>query len=426
MNRPATRPTRKRSFDSSKQNERVLIGSALLDLSVTDRLPDIRQEHFADPVLGKLWTMARELNDGGHKSDIVLIRGEIEKRGIEIPSADLLKLFSEVPSTAHARFYADNVSEAARLRAIGEIVTDAANSIQDATRNSSSILADLDGRLETLRAGAASEKCQSIGETARQIVADLDKPASQIMAATGLYLLDDTLGGLRAGEMVVIAARPGCGKSSLAMQTALHNAEKGRPVLFVSLEMTARELVARTLAGDARISATHLRLGDIEQGERKELEQAANRVLPFPLTIADPASASLAYIRAVARSHKARGGLSLLVIDYLSLIQPADRRQQRWEQVSDISRSIKRLAKELACPIIALQQLNRDAADKAPQLSHLRESGSIEQDADSVVLLHLTGKQSDQIDAQIIVAKNRHGQTGKIKAVFDATRTRFE
>jgi replicative DNA helicase len=251
---------------------------------------------------------------------------------------------------------------------------------------------------------------------------------------TGLAKLDEAMGAMLPGEMVVIAARPGQGKSALGVQIAMHAAERGRPGLIVSLEMRDTELVKRKLCEFAELDSRDVRSGRLSDEHRQQLHDAAQQLTDLPLRLWSPPSATLADIRAVARRAKAKGGLQLLVVDYLGLVRPGseDRRLPRFEQVQNISAGLKSLSKELNLPVISLCQLNREADQSAPRLSHLRESGAIEQDADLVIFLHhpespahIAGEQPYAQTVNVIVAKHRHGQVGKVSLLWHPRETRF-
>jgi replicative DNA helicase len=223
------------------------------------------------------------------------------------------------------------------------------------------------------------------------------------------------------GELVILAARPGVGKTTLGMQIALHNARKSRPTLFASLEMTADELASRLASGLTGINIRKLRGASISAPQIEQITAVGDDLLQSPLRIWSPPSTTLQRLRAVAKCEAGGYGLSLLVVDYLGLIKATDGRKPRYEQVGEISAGLKALAKELSIPVLALCQLNREADGELPRLSHLRDSGSIEQDADVVMFIHRTP------DAcKLIVAKHRHGMTDEYTVKFNPSESRFE
>jgi replicative DNA helicase len=216
------------------------------------------------------------------------------------------------------------------------------------------------------------------------------------------------------------------GKTSFALQVALHQASKGRPTTFVSLEMTGRELASRHIVTRTGIETRRLRSGELQLLDLQEIDQVASDAAKLAMRIWSPHQATVAQIRGVAKRDAATAGLSLLVVDYIGLVRPTDPRRPRHEQVSMVSAALKSVAKELQIPVLALCQLNRES-DKTkraePKLSHLRESGSIEQDADIVLLLHRRDNHDGQ--TKLIIAKHRHADTGALMLTWDAVRTSF-
>lgn len=261
-------------------------------------------------------------------------------------------------------------------------------------------------------------------------------PVGQVGLSTALRDLDDITGGLHPGQLVVIAARPGVGKSALGLDLARAAAvEQHVPALLVSLEMTAREIVQRLLSAEMQIELGHLR-GGLSEGEKADLAGRGDELAQLaaaPLWFADKPNQTLAEIRSTARRLHRQIGLGLLVVDYLQLIPAGTGRvENRQVQVAELSRGLKLLAKELGIPVVAMSQLNRASearADKRPQLSDLRESGAIEQDADVVILIHreeLSDPSSSRLgEADLIIAKHRNGPTGVVLTAFQGHFSRF-
>jgi replicative DNA helicase len=255
---------------------------------------------------------------------------------------------------------------------------------------------------------------------------------------SGFKELDNLLGGLHGSELIIIAARPSMGKTAFALNIAEHvSIEIKRPVLFISLEMAAIELTERMLCSLARVNGHRLRNGTLRTEDRKRLITKAGQINSAKLFIDDSHSQSISEIAATARRIKRKvGDLGLIVIDYLQLIEPDNSQDPRQEQVAKIARRLKGLAKELKVPVVCLAQLNRqaeDSRDHRPKLSHLRESGAIEQDADVVMFVHRkdyykAGDETDQENegkAQIIVAKQRNGPIGDVDLAWQKEFTRF-
>jgi replicative DNA helicase len=397
-------------------NEEALIGSLLLAPTKIDQLNGLNADSFFDPQLGKLFEIMRDRHNQSHPNDIVLLTPIAKQIGIS--AARLGTLFSNVPHASHARYYGDNVVEASRLRNLTHVSEKLLKAINDPTKTSDAILSDLEAFIEAMRK-SSQVNVVSLADAGRELVREIESSRkNHPTVCWGLSAIDQSFGGMRPGEMFVLAARPGVGKTALAMQTAIANSRLGRGVLFVSLEMRAEELAGRYFSSDANIDSRDVREGKITDRQLSAINSSISQVADYPLTIWAPSQATIGDIRGVAR---AQDELSLIVIDYLSLVSHRDSRRDPYQQVADNSRSIKRLAKELAVPILCLQQLNREADGHRPRLSNLRDSGSIEQDADCVAFLNPL----DDDQVEFIVAKNRHGSQGGLTLRFDGARTRF-
>jgi replicative DNA helicase len=398
--------------------EEKLIGSILLNPKALDRLGKLSADTFCDSELGRLFVTLRERHENNLPiNDMGLLVPVIRQAGIKIDTARLATLFTEAHGH-HAVFYGDNVAEVNRLRNLQRVASTVNQAIEDRTRSSRSILDELEAFIDVQRKDNSSG-VETIGQVGTRLVQELEQPtANSVRACWGIRSIDESFGVMLGGEMFVLAARPGCGKTSLAMQTAIANARLGRGVLFVSLEMRSDELTARYLAGASGIDGRDLRERRLTERQKSALKNEVQSIGDYPLHLIAPSTATLGDIRATARSID---DLGLVVIDYLSLLKHRDSRKDYYQQVADNSRSIKRLAKELNVPFLVCQQLNRDADGNRPKLSNLRDSGSVEQDADFVGLLHPVEDGS----IEFIAAKNRHGRTGKIVLRFNGERTTF-
>jgi len=294
------------------------------------------------------------------------------------------------------------------------------------------VLSSLQSRLDALNMATIDEPRQ-LASHIDSLVIDLKKGNERVVK-TGIIDFDIKMGAFRPGQMVVIAARPGMGKTILGTQIALYNALNGIPTLYLSLEMSGDELAGRIVAGSIGIDSASIQNRNLNHDEWKLMEGASDRMADIPMYIHDKATVSIASMRAVIRKYVRSHDVGAVVIDYIGLVsEPKDKGENREQQVSRISRFCKLESKESHIPIFVLAQLNREnekRGDKRPILSDLRESGSIEQDADTVMFLHrpdIAGSEtypdgsSTENIVEIIVAKRRGGRTGMVKAIFSGS-----
>jgi replicative DNA helicase len=294
------------------------------------------------------------------------------------------------------------------------------------------------GILEAKATGEIASLSDVLQKSLLRIDARMKHDADFGGLATGFTEYDTLTGGLHKSELIILAARPSMGKTALAMNFAEHVAlEENVPTMFVSLEMSAIELADRLLCSVARVNSARLRNGTISADDRATLVHKANEISQAPLFVDDSPSRTMTEIAAGARRLKRREGLGLIVIDYLQLIEPDNPRDPRQEQVARIARRLKGLARELDVPVLCLAQLNRqaeDSKDHKPRLSHLRESGAIEQDADVVMFVHreeyYQNNEEDKArvagEAELIISKQRNGPIGDVKMTWLHEYTRFE
>lgn len=415
------------ALPTADEAELALLGACVIDQTI---LPAIGQmvsgADFLDSERGELYDALYVLADAGRPlHDPAVLLGELRRLriadSVRTPAFIAKLLADGQVHTAHAKYYAGAIKRASMLRRIARIAEQVSARAAQPDADPQAIASWTEAQLTGI-GQTADDAPRTVADVASALLTELRRPRTHGGILSGLVAHDTVAGGWQPGELIVLAARPGVGKTAFAMQTAEHNAHRGRPVLFISLEMADRELVQRWLAGLADVDSRRLRIGnDPEAVER--IASAADGVAGLPLRVWAPPSANLARIRAMARREAAGPGLALLVVDYIGLIRPDDSRRQRWEQIGEVSRGLKALAKELRIPVLALAQLNREADGTEPRLSHLRDSGSVEQDADVVLFLHRDG--DAQGEAKLIIAKHRHGQTGRITLDWHGTRTRF-
>lgn len=410
--------------DISLQAEELLIGSCLIDPRNLDGIAElVNGSDFSDKDLGELFDLLAAMHSIGKPiSDLRVVVSELQStrayRPGRVDASRLGRLINSSVAT-DAKFSAVQVRECSmrrRLLSLVDIVGDAENVAAPVNTIVGRVRDKLDSIDHVNLVDAVT-----IGEAAAEVVDELNEEKPRVTIFSGIMSLDRIVGGYRPGEMIVLAARPGVGKTSLALQLAQHNAEREKPALFVSLEMSYSELAARMLSQRTGVDSRLIRSNDLGNHEREQLAEAAASLKSLPIVIWSPSTATMQQIRARASIEKRRRGVSLVVIDYLGLVTSGDGRKSRYEQVSETSRLIKQVAKDIGVPILALAQLNREADGEIPRLSNLRDSGSIEQDADIVIFLH-----QSEAEHKIIVAKHRHGECGEVPIVFDGPATRFD
>ena len=386
-----------------------------------------------------------EMHGAGKKIDPLLLResliGSNEFDTVGGPGR-LAEIFTSVPNAAHVSYYANIVRSKSTAR---NLITTCSDLLADAYRPDSDpdeMLNDAEQKVFSIRESRQSNNLAPIDEILADAMDRLDArvrgEGQEGTVETGFTDLDRMTGGLHASELVILAARPSMGKTAFAMNIAENVVMKSRkPALFVSLEMASIELIERMLCSVAKVNGHRLRNGTLATEDRKRLVKVAGELSTVPLFIDDSPTRNVSEIAGAARRIKRReNGLGLIVVDYLQLIQPDSANDPRQEQVAKIARRLKGLARELKAPILCLSQLNRqaeDSRDHRPKLSHLRESGAIEQDADVVMFVHRESyfqkgqpeEEDNQNDALIIIEKQRNGPTGDVELHWERDFTRF-
>ncbi len=423
----------------SRESEESVLGAVLLSEEAVNEVMDrIHPEDFYVPAHQAIFESMRELFDTSQPVDAVTVsevlrrKGELDKIG---GVAYLTRLVDIVPSTSNVVYYADIVEEHAKRRELiraGATITDVAFDIDE------EISTVLD-RAEQVVLGVAerrtSQSLLEVGPLFKEVLEHIElleeSGADLAGLSTGFVDLDKKLAGLQPANLVVIAARPAMGKSSLATGIAINVALTNEPVAIFSLEMSKEEIVQRILSSVGKVDSMKLRSGQLGPLWQKVVD-AAGKMFKAPIYIDDSPVVTVTDIRAKCRRLKRRSGLSLVVVDYLQLMQ-ASNRENRQQEISEITRNLKNLARELEVPIIAVSQLNRSLEsreDKRPRLSDLRESGAIEQDADVVMFIYRheyyhPEEQEKRGLAEVIVAKHRAGSTGPVELTFQPEFTRF-
>lgn len=434
-----------RQLPQSLEAEQAVICSLLLLPSVADEVALVlKADDFHNDANRRIYTKLAQMHDEGIEADPMLLiqrlkdSGEYEAVG---GAAYLAELSEAVATAAHAEYYGQIVREKATLRGLIEASTDILRDAYDPTSEPRQLLSRAEERVFGILESKGQGQVSAISDVLMEAMARIDNRMKQDYTAggveSGLDDFDEMTGGMHGSEMIILAARPSMGKTALAMNMVEHVAvECKQPVLFVSLEMAALELGDRLLCSRARVNGHRLRNGQISSEERQLLLKAAAEISEAPLYIDDSPSRTMTEIAAAARRLKRRDGLSLIAIDYLQLIEPDNSRDPRQEQVAKIARRIKGLARELNVPVLCLAQLNRQteaSRDNKPQLSNLRESGAIEQDADVVMFIHreeyyaTNDEDRERVkgEADLLIRKQRNGPVGDVKLTWLHDFTRF-
>jgi len=457
--------------------EQAFLGALLYENEVYNTVADwLRPEHFYDPVHGRIYEAGARLIQSGNLADAVTLKTRLEGdaglREIGGP-VYLAELMREAPEGATAPEYARIVYDLALRRSLmglgAEIARGAAEN--DGETPARALIEDAERALFKLaESGSASRGFVAFGDalnvSMQMAEAAYKRGGGLSGCSSGLHALDQKMGGLHRSDLIILAGRPSMGKTALATNIAFSVARayateeqadgsrktsSGGVVGFFSLEMSSDQLATRLIADYTGISGYHIRQGRIDAAQYEEIRDAAEEISSCPLYIDDTGGLSIGALAARARRLKRTVGLDVLIVDYLQLVtaSSARRNESRVQEVSEITQSLKALAKELNIPVIALSQLSRkveDRDDKKPQLADLRESGSIEQDADVVMFVYREAYYLERLQpkegtpefeawrtemevvrnrAEVIIAKQRHGPIGAIALAFDPERTKF-
>jgi replicative DNA helicase len=408
----------------------------------------ITPEHFHHPSHGTIYAVIEELNKTNSPIDLITVTQAMSDRNLleQIGGpAVLAGLQTFLPTAANADYYIDIIKEKYLLRRMISVCTTSAARCYDEQGDVKALIDDVEKEVFTVTEDRVKAKVvtdiKKQVEDALDAIESLYKNRGQVSGVpTGYKDLDNMTNGLHPSEMIVIAARPSMGKTALAMNIAEHVAvDKQIPVGVFSLEMSSQQLATRLLCSRARVNLQQIRNGIMPKSAQLNLVKAVNEYSTSKMIIDDTAGLSINELRAKSRRMMDKEGLGLIVIDYLQLLRSPSKRGQenRQIEIAEISSGIKALAKELNIPIIVLAQLNRkseDRGDGKPRISDLRESGSIEQDADVVGLLYRSAYYAkDEEDrnekageSELIIAKQRNGPTGEVPLTFLSEFTRFE
>jgi replicative DNA helicase len=424
--------------------EESVLGSMMLSPeAIASVVEVVKPLDFYRPAHQRIYEAVLGIYARGEPVDAITAVEELKRRGWiqEVGGAlAVYNLVESVPTPASAGYYARIVSDNALLRRLIEAsskIMANAYSIPDDPKKAAD-------EAETLIYAVARQNEKEevvrmrdlVDESLVQLEHIQQRDSAFAGVPTGFHDLDELLSGLQGGNLIIVAARPGVGKSSLVTNLARNvsmgdHSHSGTSVVMFSLEMSRFEIGMRLLCAESKVAWDRIRAGRVASEDWTHIVEAAEILHDAPLFIVDSGNVSIVDIRAKARRLKSKGGLGLIIVDYLQLMSGHMRTESRQQEVAEISRSLKLLAKELDIPVIAVSQLNRNPetrADKRPQLSDLRESGSLEQDADIVMFIHRDDATEDlakKNTADIIVAKHRNGPTATIQLAFQPHLTRF-
>jgi replicative DNA helicase len=432
-----------RVMPHSPEAEACVLGSMIIDSNTIDIVVNIdKAEDFFRPSHQIIFQTLLQMRHEDKPIDLVTLPEELARAkllervgGIE----NLVALVDGVPSVASVEYYARVVRDKSLLRSLIAANQAIANEAFDSTDEPAQVLDRAEHTIFQLNSRQVGDSAASLESLLQQTFETLQNADGSLTGlATGYYKLDELMCGLQRGEMIVLAARPSMGKTALALNMAEYMAvEDKRPTLIFSLEMAKEQLAQRFLCSRAKFNSQRLRRGNIGPEDWTVLQMAAGDLEKAPIFIDDSAELNILTLRAKARRMKASHDIACVFVDYIQLMAPVtfSRNDSRQQQISEISRGLKALARDLKIPVVVLSQLNRGPEDRdghRPRMSDLRESGAIEQDADVVMLLHREDyyhREPEYVPTHItelIIAKQRNGPTDTVNLTFLAESIRFE
>ena len=421
--------------------EQSVLGAMLLSKdAIADVIESLREIDFYKPAHATIYGAILDIYGRGEPADAITIANYLSKTGVLANiggAAYVHTLVASVPTAANAAYYARIVTERAILRRLVEAGTRIAQMGYSGDAEVDSLVDKAQTEVYEITARRTSEDYLPLSDIIPNTLTELEaiegNGGVMVGVPTGFSGLDEVTHGLHPGQLIIVAARPAIGKSTLGLDLARSASIKhGLTSAIFSLEMSRNEIVMRLLSAEAQVSLGNMRAGTLGEAEWQRLATKVGQVNDAPLFIDDSPNMTMMEIRAKARRLKQRFDLKLIILDYMQLMSSGRKVESRQVEVSEFSRSLKLLAKELEIPIVAISQLNRgpeQRQDKRPMLSDLRESGSLEQDADMVILLHREDfyeRESPRAgEADFILAKHRNGPTTTVVTAFQGHYSRF-
>lgn len=431
----------KRVLPHSLEAEQSVIGSMLMDreaIMVASEL--ISGDDFYNKQYGTLFETMVELNDQGSPVDIVTLQNRLREKEVppEVSSLEFIgELIRAVPTSANIKYYANIVAEKSTLRKLIRLNEEIANTCYAGKESLEFILEDTEKRVFQLVQKRNTGDFVPIRQVVMNAMDKIESASRNKGAVTGIPTgfidLDYRTAGMQPSDLILIAARPSMGKTAFVLNIAQHVAFKqNKTVAIFSLEMSKEQLVNRMFSLESRVDAQHLRTGQLNDQEWEKLIESAGVIGRSNLIIDDTPGISISELRSKCRKFKLEHNLSMIIIDYLQLMTGSGRSDSRQQEISDISRSLKAVARELSVPVLALSQLSRaveQRPDHRPMLSDLRESGAIEQDADVVMFIYRDDYYNHDTEkkdvAEIIIAKQRNGPIGTVELAWLPMYTKF-
>ena len=418
------------------ESEISIIGAILLRPSALAEIrAELNSSAFGDQRIKTIFETMMKISTKGEPLDMVILSNELEKAGLlkRAGGKDFLgEIVKQIATSAGLSYHIRELKECQARRTLAEL----AGRVQDDLRENVEVAEILSGIRKTIMDIKGDAKVKVIAlkealENSIKAIEELCKAEGHVIGVpSGFTKIDRITGGWQAGELILVAGRPGMGKSVLAKDLAENS---GVPVAYISLEMSTNELVKRQLAGRSRVNFEAIRTGRVNENDWDRIIAGANKLEGIPIFYVDRASLTIDEIEGIAQGLKLSENIGLVVIDYMQLLRSRIRNEGREREVSEISRRLKALARDLEVPVVCLSQLNRQCEmrgrDKRPILSDLRESGSLEQDSDIVAFLYravVYDQQAAKHEAEFIIGKGRNIRTGRIKLFFDGGHQTFK
>jgi replicative DNA helicase len=403
-------------------SEGSVIGSMILEPDLIDMVAEILPdpEAFTNRVYGDMYEIALSIYHRCNTLDMTLMVGELERRNLsKLDGYDPVKIATEVNYTHNCEIHAHEVARCFKVRKAWAVLAEGTWRLGKDPENVEEVLGITADEISSLAIGIGKSVVSPAGSVAREIQAAIESDEQDDSVPTGFRTIDGWLrGGVRPGEVMVIGGRPGQGKTALGVNIAIQAASAGYPSAVLSIEMSRKEIARRMMAYfDCPMNAT--------KRDRARITEAVEVIQSLPLTIVDMPGGELSKVRGYVRSMSRTHGVRLFVLDYIQLVRTGKDSMEEYQRVTLASQAMKQIAREYGVAMLVLAQVNRDGGKKErPTMADLKGSGSLEQDADQIVLVH--NPQNSDTPPELILAKHRNGQTGTVSAFYRAALTRFE